>query len=46
MRKLMIPVLVVALALFLMSVFVIPEGEKGIVIRFGEVQKTRKQKLL
>ncbi|UAB70081.1 protease modulator HflC [Vibrio sp. SCSIO 43132] len=39
MRKLMIPVLVVVLALFLMSVFVIPEGEKGIVIRFGEVQK-------
>ena len=42
MRKLMIPVLVVALALLLMSVFVIPEGEKGIVIRFGEVQKDTK----
>jgi len=39
MRKLMIPVLVVALALMLMSVFVIPEGERGIVIRFGRVLK-------
>ncbi len=37
MRKLAIPVLVVALALMLMSVFVIPEGERGIVIRFGRV---------
>ncbi|MGF1772414.1 protease modulator HflC [Vibrio wakamikoensis] len=37
MRKLMIPVLVVALALMLMSLFVIPEGERGIVIRFGRV---------
>lgn len=37
MRKLMIPVLVVALALMLMSMFVIPEGERGIVIRFGRV---------
>ncbi|CAH6783831.1 regulator of FtsH protease [Vibrio chagasii] len=39
MRKLMIPVLVVTLALLLMSVFVIPEGERGIVIRFGRVLK-------
>ncbi|MDG3084699.1 protease modulator HflC [Vibrio hannami] len=39
MRKLMIPVLVVALALMLMSMFVIPEGERGIVIRFGRVLK-------
>ncbi|WP_375751633.1 protease modulator HflC [Vibrio sp. HN007] len=39
MRKLMIPVLVVALALMLMSLFVIPEGERGIVIRFGRVLK-------
>ncbi|MFA0088791.1 HflC protein [Vibrio sp. 10N.286.49.C2] len=37
MRKLAIPVLVVALALMLMSLFVIPEGERGIVIRFGRV---------
>ncbi len=39
MRKLMIPVLVVALALMLMSLFVIQEGERGIVIRFGRVLK-------
>ncbi|MEZ8196721.1 protease modulator HflC [Vibrio cortegadensis] len=39
MRKLMIPVLVVALAIMLMSLFVIPEGERGIVIRFGRVLK-------
>ncbi len=39
MRKLMIPILVFALALMLMSVFVIPEGERGIVIRFGRVLK-------
>ncbi|MGF1751278.1 MULTISPECIES: protease modulator HflC [Vibrio] len=37
MRKLAIPVLVVTLALMLMSLFVIPEGERGIVIRFGRV---------
>lgn len=39
MRKLMIPVLFAALALMLMSLFVIPEGERGIVIRFGRVLK-------
>ena len=39
MRKLMIPVVVVVLALLLMSVFVIPEGERGFVIRFGRVMK-------
>jgi membrane protease subunit HflC len=39
MRKLMIPILVIAIALMLMSVFVIPEGERGIVIRFGRVLK-------
>lgn len=39
MRKLMIPVLVVTLALMLMSVFVIPEGERGIVVRFGRILK-------
>ncbi len=39
MRKLMIPVVVIALVLMLMSMFVIPEGERGIVIRFGRVLK-------
>ncbi|WP_261816126.1 protease modulator HflC [Vibrio gallicus] len=39
MRKLMIPVLVVTLALMLMSLFVIPEGERGIVVRFGRIMK-------
>ncbi|GAA5648539.1 MULTISPECIES: protease modulator HflC [Vibrio] len=39
MRKLMIPLLVFVLALMLMSLFVIPEGERGIVIRFGRVLK-------
>ncbi len=39
MRKLMIPVLVITLALLLMSLFVIPEGERGIVVRFGRVLK-------
>ncbi|MDF2154716.1 protease modulator HflC [Vibrio sp. CAU 1672] len=37
MRKLMIPVLVIALATMLMSLFVIQEGERGLVIRFGRV---------
>ncbi|CAM3007363.1 protease modulator HflC [Vibrio ordalii] len=37
MRKLMIPVLVIALVL--MSLFVIPEGERGIVVRFGRILK-------
>ncbi|MGF1763615.1 protease modulator HflC [Aliivibrio kagoshimensis] len=39
MRKLMIPVLVFVVATFLMSLFVIQEGERGIVIRFGRVLK-------
>ncbi|AAO09752.1 protease modulator HflC [Vibrio vulnificus] len=39
MRKLMIPVLVLVLATLLMSLFVIPEGERGIVVRFGRVLK-------
>jgi membrane protease subunit HflC len=39
MRKLMIPVLVIALASLLMSLFVIPEGERGIVVRFGRILK-------
>ncbi|MDW6002083.1 protease modulator HflC [Vibrio mangrovi] len=39
MRKLIIPVLVLVLIVFLMSVFVIHEGERGIVVRFGRVLK-------
>ncbi len=39
MRKLFIPVIVIALVLFLMSVFVINEGERGIVVRFGRILK-------
>ncbi|CAM3112844.1 protease modulator HflC [Vibrio rarus] len=39
MRKLMIPVVVVIIALLLMSVFVVPEGERGIVVRFGRILK-------
>ncbi|NAX18972.1 MULTISPECIES: protease modulator HflC [unclassified Vibrio] len=39
MRKLMIPVLVIALVFMLMSLFVIPEGERGIVVRFGRILK-------
>jgi len=39
MRRLTIPVIFAALAIMLMSVFVIPEGERGIVIRFGRVLK-------
>ncbi|MGO1297517.1 MAG: protease modulator HflC [Vibrio sp.] len=39
MRKLMIPAVVVVLALLLMSLFVIPEGQRGIVVRFGKINK-------
>ena len=39
MRKLTIPLLIVLLVILLMSLFVIPEGERGIVIRFGRVLK-------
>ena len=39
MRKLMIPTLIVVIAIFLMSLFVIPEGERGIVTRFGRLIK-------
>ncbi|RXJ73376.1 protease modulator HflC [Veronia nyctiphanis] len=39
MRKLLIPLLIVAIILPLMSVFVIDEGDRGIVIRFGRVLK-------
>jgi len=39
MRKLIIPVIVLGLIVFLMSIFVIPEGERGIVVRFGRIIK-------
>lgn len=39
MRKLIIPVVICIIAVLLMSLFVIPEGERGIVIRFGRVLK-------
>ncbi|MBB1312301.1 MULTISPECIES: protease modulator HflC [Aliivibrio] len=43
MRKLMIPTLIVVIAIFLMSLFVIPEGERGIVTRFGRLIKDDNQ---
>ena len=39
MRKLMIPLLVICLAALLSSLFIIEEGERGIVLRFGRVLK-------
>lgn len=39
MRNLTIPVIVLALIALLMSAFVIQEGERGIVIRFGRILK-------
>ncbi len=39
MRKLFIPVIVIALVVMLMAMFVIPEGERGIVVRFGRILK-------
>ena len=39
MRKLMIPTLIVVIPIFLISLFVIPEGERGIVTRFGRLIK-------
>ena len=39
MRKLIIPLVAILIVVSLMSVFVIPEGERGIVIRFGRVLK-------
>lgn len=39
MRKLMIPVIVIFIAALLMSVFVVKEGERGIVVRFGRILK-------
>lgn len=39
MRKLIIPVIVLGLIVVLMSMFVIPEGERGIVVRFGRILK-------
>ncbi len=35
----MIPTLIVVIAIFLMSLFVVPEGERGIVTRFGRLIK-------
>lgn len=40
MRKLLIPLIIVSIVVGLMSVFVVKEGERGIVIRFGRVLKT------
>ncbi|ODP98955.1 MULTISPECIES: protease modulator HflC [Salinivibrio] len=40
MRKMMIPVVVLAVVVFLMSIFVVSEGERSIVVRFGRVLKT------
>ncbi|KJG08511.1 protease modulator HflC [Photobacterium kishitanii] len=39
MRKLIIPVVVIFIALLLMSMFVVKEGERGIVVRFGRILK-------
>ncbi|MCG7584027.1 protease modulator HflC [Photobacterium sp. OFAV2-7] len=39
MRKLMIPVIVIFIAALLMSMFIVQEGERGIVVRFGRILK-------
>ncbi|KLV00369.1 protein HflC [Photobacterium aquae] len=39
MRKLIIPVIVIVIATLLMSMFVVQEGERGIVVRFGRILK-------
>jgi membrane protease subunit HflC len=39
MRKLLVPVIVIGLIVILMSLFVIPEGERGMVVRFGRLLK-------
>ncbi|QUJ67699.1 protease modulator HflC [Photobacterium sp. GJ3] len=39
MRKLIIPLVVILIAVVLMSVFVVKEGERGIVVRFGRIIK-------
>ncbi|SKA55874.1 protease modulator HflC [Enterovibrio nigricans] len=39
MRKLIIPLIIVSIVVGLMSVFVVDEGDRGIVIRFGRVLK-------
>ncbi|CAM3782607.1 Modulator of FtsH protease HflC [Vibrio aerogenes CECT 7868] len=39
MRKLIIPVIVLVVIVLLMSLFVIPEGKRGIVVRFGRILK-------
>jgi len=41
MRKLFIPVIVIGLIVVLMSMFVIPEGDRGIVVRFGRILKDK-----
>jgi membrane protease subunit HflC len=38
-RKLFVPSIVILVIIALMSLFVVPEGERGIVIRFGRVLK-------
>lgn len=40
MRKLLIPIILLFIALSFMSLFVVDEGERGIVIRFGRVLKS------
>lgn len=39
MRKLFVPVIAIGLIIILMSLFVIPEGERGMVVRFGRLLK-------
>ncbi len=39
MRKFIVPLVIISLVVGLMSVFVVDEGERGIVIRFGRVLK-------
>lgn len=39
MRKLLIPLIIASLVGGLMSVFVVDEGERGIVLRFGRILK-------
>ncbi|MEZ8141511.1 protease modulator HflC [Enterovibrio norvegicus FF-33] len=39
MRKLLIPLIIVSIVVGLMSVFVVDEGERGIVLRFGRILK-------
>ena len=41
MRKLIFPLIVILIITGLMSVFVVSEGERGFVIRFGRVLKDK-----